>query len=52
MIKDSIKNIEKLSQYGGNFIKAVEFIKALDFSSLLPQRYEIDGSNVYAFFAR
>ncbi len=50
MIKDSLKNIDSLSQYGENFNKAIEFLKTVDFNALTPQKYEIDGSNVYAFF--
>lgn len=50
MIKDSIKNIDSLSKYGENFNKAIDFLKNTDFDALTPQKYEIDGSNVYAFF--
>ncbi|MBQ3057719.1 MAG: YhcH/YjgK/YiaL family protein [Clostridia bacterium] len=50
MLKGSLKNIEELSKYGDNFKTAVKFLQTLDFDTLLPQKYEIDGSNVYAFF--
>ena len=50
MIKDSLKNIDCLSKYGENFKKAIDFLKNTDFDILTPQKYEIDGSRVYAFF--
>ncbi len=50
MIKDSLKNIDCLLKYGENFKKAIDFLKNTDFDDLTPQKYEIDGSQVYAFF--
>ena len=50
MLKGSLKSVEELSKCGENFKTAVKFLQTLDFDTLLPQKYEIDGSNVYAFF--
>ena len=50
MIKDSLKNIDKLSVYGENFKTAINFLKNTDLAALTPGKYEIDGKNVYAFF--
>ena len=50
MIKDSLKNIEKLSVYGENFETAINFLKNTDLAALTPGKYEIDEKNAYAFF--
>lgn len=50
MIKGNLKNLELLANLGENFKKAIAFLKTIDIEALAPQRYEIDGDEVYAFF--
>lgn len=50
MIKGNLKNLDLLVNLGENFKKAIGFLNTLDIETLTPQRYEIDGDKVYAFF--
>lgn len=50
MIIGTLKNLAPIAELGGNFSTAAAYLKTLDVAALTPQRYEIDGANVFANF--
>ena len=47
MVIDTLKNCEKYYIFGENFKKAFDFLKSNDISKMEPDRYDIDGDNVF-----
>ncbi len=51
MLVGTLENLAPLAALGGHFKTAATFLQDLDTAALVPQRYEVDGDNVYAFCA-
>lgn len=47
MIIDSLSRLSFYSSMNPGIVRAVEFLRTTDLSSLTPGRHEIDGDNVY-----
>ena len=51
MLVGTLEHLAPLAALGGNFATAAAYLQKLDTAALEPQRYDIDGDNVYAFCA-
>lgn len=52
MILDSLSNASRYAGLNPGFPKAFEFLSRSDLADLPPDRYEIDGTRVYAMIAK
>lgn len=48
MILDAFENVDLYLPLNKGFVKAVEFLGRPDLASLSPDKYEIDGDNIFA----
>ncbi len=48
MIVDTLDNAHLYTPKDTPLAKAIEYLKNTDFSNLAPDRYDIDGDNIYA----
>jgi YhcH/YjgK/YiaL family protein len=48
MIYDQLKNAELYFQVNERFQKAFEYLRSTDFNNVEPDKYTIDGDNIYA----
>ena len=48
MILDSLENAEKYATLHKHFSKAFNYINSLDFNTIEPGKYEIDGNEIHA----
>ena len=50
MLCGTLDDLSPIARLGGNFPAALAFLQKVDINGLSPQRYEIDGANVFATF--